>query len=148
MKLRGVVPDHLRCDNGPEFICRAIKSWVAQEKTVSTLYIDPGSPWENAYAESYHPWLRDEVLNRTEFATLAEARAVLSAWREEYNHERPHSALGYKPPAAFAAEWACRHHHSHGASRAEACSAALRSPRHDGEQQGDLQGDLLEVVAH
>jgi len=133
MALYGV-PEHLRCDNGPEFICSAVRAWVQRAK-VTTLYIAPGSPWENPYAESYHSRLRDEVLDREEFATLAEARALLSGWREEYNQERPHSGLDYNTPAAFAAACrdACRH--------AEACSAALRSPRHDDEE------NLVESVA-
>jgi len=131
MALYGV-PQHLRCDNGPEFVCSAVRAWVQRRgEKLSTLYIAPGSPWENAYAESYHSRMSDEVLDREEFGTLAQARAILAAWREDYNHERPHSALGYKTPAAFAA--ACRH--------AEACSAALRSPRHDDEKE------LMESVA-
>ena len=142
MRLRGVVPEHLRCDNGPEFICTAVKSWLEQAK-VEALYIEPGSPWENAYAESYHARLRDEVLNRTEFATLAEARALLSAWREQYNHERPHSALDYKTPAAFAATWtADRAEDRRDARHAEPGSAALRPAQHD------EQKEILEVVAH
>lgn len=132
MKLHGVVPQHLRCDNGPEFVCSAVKGWLAKA-SVSALYIEPGSPWENAYAESYHARLRDEVLDREEFATLAEARAILSAWREEYNQERPHSALDYQTPAAFA-----------DACRAEACSAPLRSPRHDEKEDEE---ELVKTVA-
>jgi transposase InsO family protein len=119
MALYGV-PEHVRCDNGPEFVASAVRSWLKRAK-VSALYIAPGSPWENAYAESYHARLRDEMLEREEFATLAEARALLEAWREEYNQERPHSALGYQTPEAFAE--ACR--------RAEPCSATLRRARHD-----------------
>jgi putative transposase len=121
MALYGV-PQHIRCDNGPEFIGAAVKEWLGRN-AVSALYIAPGSPWENAYAESYHSRLRDEVLSRQEFATLAEAQAILQGWPQEYNQERPHSALGYQTPEAFAA--ACRH--------AQACSAALRSPGHDDE---------------
>lgn len=134
-------PQHLRCDNGPEFICSAVRAWVDRRRArgaqLSTLYIAPASPWENGYVESYHSRLSDEVLDREEFGTLAEARAVLSGWREEYNCERPHSALGYNTPAAFAAACrdACRH--------AEACSAPLRSPRHDdGEEE-----KIMESVA-
>jgi transposase InsO family protein len=129
------VPAHLRCDNGPEFICSAVQSWLKRAK-VSALYIAPGSPWENAYAESYHARLRDEVLDRTEFATLAEARAMLEGWREEYNQERPHSGLGYLTPAAFAE--AC----GAAACRAEACSATLRRPRHDEEDEQKVVGSV------
>jgi len=120
------VPEHLRCDNGPEFVCSAVRGW-ASKAGVSTLYIAPGSPWENAYAESYHARLRDELLDREEFGSLAEARVLLEDWREQYNQERPHSALGYKTPAEFAAA-ACV-----AASRAEPCSATLRRARHDEE---------------
>ena len=99
--LRGV-PKHIRSDNGPEFIAEAIQRWL-QQAGVETLYIEPGSPWENAYAESFHSRLRDEVLNREEFANLAEAKALSTAWRLEYNHRRPHSSLGYQTPAEFSA---------------------------------------------
>ena len=98
-------PGHVRCDNGPEFICEALKAWSARSG-VAGLYVEPGSPWENGYVESYHARLRDELLDREEFATLAEARALLAAWRQEYNDVRPHGSLGYKTPAAFAAECA------------------------------------------
>ena len=125
MALYGVA-EHLRCDNGPEFVCAAVRSWVGKA-AVSTLYIAPGSPWENAYAESYHARLRDELLEREEFGSLTEARVLLEDWRAEYNQERPHSALGYKTPEEFAA--ACAD-----ASRAEPCSAALRRAQHDEEK--------------
>jgi transposase InsO family protein len=100
MKEQGV-PEHIRCDNGPEFVCSAVKSWLARSK-VSALYIAPGSPWENGYAESYHARLRDELLDREEFGTLLQARGMLEIWRQEYNTERPHGSLGYVTPAAFA----------------------------------------------
>jgi putative transposase len=93
-------PEHLRCDNGPEFACAAVRSWVSESK-VSTLYIAPGSPWENGYAESYHARLRDELLDREEFGTLQQARGMLEIWRQEYNSERPHSGLGYMTPEGF-----------------------------------------------
>jgi putative transposase len=99
--LRGM-PRHLRSDNGSEFIARAIRSWLAGAG-VQTLYVEPGSPWENGYAESFNGKLRDELLNMEEFGNVAEARALGMAWRMEYNHRRPHSALGYQTPAAFAA---------------------------------------------
>ena len=99
--VRGV-PEYIRSDNGPEFIAAAIRSWLTQAG-VEALYIEPGSPWENGYAESFHSRLRDELLNGEEFTTLAEARALSTAWRLEYNHRRPHSSLGYRTPAEFAA---------------------------------------------
>lgn len=96
------VPEHLRSDNGPEFIAYAIQDWLA-EKKVKTIYIAPGSPWENAYIESFHDKLRDECLNREIFGSLKEAQVVIEQWRLEYNAERPHSSLGYKTPEEFAA---------------------------------------------
>ena len=93
-------PGHIRSDNGPEFIAGAIRDWLEVEG-VGALYIEPGSPWENGYAESFHSRLRDEFLGVEEFASLAEARVLAGQWRREYNHERPHSSLGYKTPAEF-----------------------------------------------
>lgn len=100
-RIRGV-PQHIRSDNGPEFIAKAIRRWLCLAG-VETLYVEPGSPWENGYAESFHSRLRDELLNREEFTNLAEARHLADAWRLEYNHRRPHSSLGYRTPAEFAA---------------------------------------------
>jgi len=95
------VPAHLRSDNGPEFIAYAIQEWL-RGKTVKTIYITPGAPWENAYIESFHDKLRDECLNREIFGSLWEARVVIEQWRLYYNAERPHSSLGYQTPAEFA----------------------------------------------
>jgi transposase InsO family protein len=100
-RIRGL-PKHIRSDNGPEFIAQAIRRWLAQAG-VETLYVEPGSPWENGYAESFHSRLRDELTNREEFTNLAEAKHLSDAWRLEYNHRRPHSSLGYRTPAEFAA---------------------------------------------
>jgi transposase InsO family protein len=94
-------PQHLRSDNGPEFIAYALQDWL-QAQAIKTAYIRPGSPWENCYIESFHDKLRDELLNRELFATLAEARVVLESWRIEYNEERPHSSLGQRTPGEFA----------------------------------------------
>jgi len=99
--LRGV-PKHIRSDNGPEFIAEGIRRWLAYAG-VDTLYIEPGSPWENGYAESFNSRFRDELLAREEFESVAEARASGVRYRLEYNHRRPHSALGYQTPAEFAA---------------------------------------------
>jgi transposase InsO family protein len=100
-RIRGV-PKHIRSDNGPEFIAKTIRRWLCLAG-VETLYVEPGSPWENGYAESFHSRLRDELLNREEFINLAEARHLADAWRLDYNHRRPHSSLGYQTPAEFAA---------------------------------------------
>jgi putative transposase len=102
--MRGV-PQHIRSDNGPEFIARAIQRWTKQV-TVETLYIEPGSPWENGFAESFHSRLRDEFLALEEFESLVAARQLTATWREDYNHHRPHSSLGYVTPAAYGARCA------------------------------------------
>lgn len=91
-------PDYLRSDNGPEFIARALRGWVANVGT-QTAYIEPGSPWENGYCESFNSKLRDELLNGEIFYTLREAEVLIEAWRRHYNTARPHSALDYRPPA-------------------------------------------------
>lgn len=99
--MRGV-PRHIRSDNGPEFIAHAIRGWLDQVD-VEALYIEPGSPWENGYAESFHSRLRDEFLALEVFESLPAARRLTSLWKEEYNQRRPHSSLGYRTPAEFAA---------------------------------------------
>ena len=95
--LRGV-PKHIRSDNGPEFTAKKIRDWLT-ELEVKTLFIEPGSPWENGYIESFNGKLRDELLNREIFTTLIEAKILIEQWWWEYNHVRPHSALRYRPPA-------------------------------------------------
>ena len=100
-RIRGV-PTHIRSDNGPEFIAQAIRRH-GQQAGVETLYVEPGSPWENGYAESFHSRLRDELMNVEEFTNLAEARWFARRRLHEYNHQRPHSSLGYQTPAEFAA---------------------------------------------
>lgn len=95
--LRGI-PEHIRSDNGPEFTAKAVRNWLSSVG-VKTLYIEPGSPWENGYIESFNGKLRDELLNGEIFTTLLEARVLIESWRNEYNQLRPHSALGYLPPA-------------------------------------------------
>lgn len=95
-------PQHIRSDNGPEFIAYAIQDWL-KERQIKTLYIKPGSPWENAYIESFHDKFRDECLKREVFGNLAEARVVIGEWRHEYNECRPHSSLGYRTPGEVAA---------------------------------------------
>lgn len=92
------IPDHIRSDNGSEFTAKSIKSWLARLE-VKTLYIEPGSPWENGYNESFNGRLRDELLNGEVFYTLKEAQVIVEQWRHHYNHIRPHSSLNYRPPA-------------------------------------------------
>jgi transposase InsO family protein len=95
-------PKHLRSDNGTEFVADAVQGWL-KRAAVDTLYIQRASPWENGYVESFNGKLRDELLNRELFLSVTEARYVLDDWREEYNHRRPHSGIGWRTPAAFAA---------------------------------------------
>jgi len=95
--LRGV-PGYIRSDNGPEFIAEAVRNWSAAVGA-KTAYIQPGSPWENGYVESFNARLRDELLNGEIFYSLREAQIVIEQWRKHYNTVRPHSALGYRPPA-------------------------------------------------
>jgi putative transposase len=92
------IPKYIRSDNGPEFTAKAIRKWLNQ-LGVKTLFIEPGSPWENGYIESFNGKLRDELLNREIFTTLTEAKILIEQWRREYNQMRPHSSLGYRPPA-------------------------------------------------
>jgi putative transposase len=118
--LAGVVrqrgaPLHIRSDNGPEFIAKAIRAWMAGAG-LEALYIEPGAPWENGYAESFNGKVRDELLNAEEFGSLLEAQVLAREWRRDYNQVRPHSSLGYRTPAEF------------GEMCPRADSAALRRP--------------------
>jgi transposase InsO family protein len=95
--IRGV-PGFTRSDNGPEFIAQAVRDWIAAVGA-KTAYIEPGSPWENGYCESFNARLTDELLNGEIFHTMREAEIVIGQWRRHYNTKRPHSSLGYRPPA-------------------------------------------------
>jgi transposase InsO family protein len=108
------VPKYLRSDNGPEFTARAVREWI-RRVGAATLFIEPGSPWENGYVESFNGKLRDELLNREIFFSLTEAKVLIERWRREYNTVRPHSSLGYRPPSPEAV------------LPAEPCSAPLRT---------------------
>ena len=92
------IPDNIRSDNGPEFTAKAVRKWL-RRLGVTTLFIEPGSPWENGHIESFNGKLRDGLLNGEIFTTLLEAKVLIENWRREYNTIRPHSSLGYKPPA-------------------------------------------------
>jgi putative transposase len=96
--VRRGLPDHIRSDNGPEFTAKRVRNWLSFLE-VKTLFIEPGSPWENGYVESFNGKMRDELLNREIFYTLDEAKILVERWRNEYNQIRPHSSLGYRPPA-------------------------------------------------
>ena len=102
------VPSHLRSDNGPEFVAKAVQDWL-KGRGVRTIYIQPGSPWENGHIESFHDKLRDECLNREVFGSLQEAKVVIEQWREEYNSKRPHSSLGYQTPGEFGGRTTAAH---------------------------------------
>jgi len=91
-------PEHIRSDNGPEFTAKVVRGWL-ERVGVKTLFIEPGSPWENGYNESFNGKLRDELLNREIFYSLKEVEILTEQWRREYNTIRPHSSLGYRPPA-------------------------------------------------
>ena len=104
MLVRGI-PAHIRSDNGPEMTAKVVRQWLAQVGS-KTLYIEPGSPWENGYNESFNGKLRDELLNAEMFADLREAKVLGANWQNDYNHRRPHSSLDYQTPAAFAMQ--CR----------------------------------------
>ena len=92
------IPTYIRSDNGPEFVAEAVRRWIAAVGA-RTAFIEPGSPWENGYIESFNARLRDELLNGEIFYTLKEAQVLIEAWRLHYNAIRPHSSLGYRPPA-------------------------------------------------
>jgi transposase InsO family protein len=92
------IPEHIRSDNGPEFTAKAIRKWLSNVG-VRTLFIEPGSSWENGYIESFNGKLRDELLSLEIFTTLEEAKVLIEQWRQEYNQVRPHSAKNYRPPA-------------------------------------------------
>ena len=94
------VPGHIRSDNGPEFIAAKVQQWL-RDNQIKTIYIDPGSPWQNGYIESFHSRFRDECLSREMLLNLREARVVIADWRQHYNRERPHSRLGYLSPEDF-----------------------------------------------
>jgi putative transposase len=119
---RGAAPEHIRCDNGPELTAHALRDWCRLGST-ATAYIEPGSPWQNPYVESFNARVRDEVLDVELFDTLAEARLILADWHAAYNAEHPHSALGMVAPARFAAAWRTQE-----AANGAARDASLRSP--------------------
>jgi transposase InsO family protein len=102
MVMKGV-PEHIRSDNGPEFVARDLRNWLA-DTGAKTLYIEPGSPWENGYCESFNSKLRDEFLNGEIFYSMKELRVLAERWRTHYSTVRPHSSLGYRPPAPQACQ--------------------------------------------
>ena len=97
-------PDHIRSDNGPDFVAKSLQAWLKYEN-IKTLYIDPGCPWQNGYVESFHDKFRRECLARELFYTLSEAQVVIAAWRKKFNQIRPHRSLSMKTPEEFAFGW-------------------------------------------
>ena len=97
-------PEYVRSDNGSEFIAKIVQRWLKANQ-IKTIYIEPGSPWQNGFVESFHGRFRDECLNREQLWTLTEARVVIENYRRDYNQERPHSRLGYESPAQYAARF-------------------------------------------
>jgi putative transposase len=124
---RGRSPQFIRCDNGPEFTANALRDWCRFSRAGSA-YIEPGSPWQNAYVESFGSRIRDELLAVEIFSCLAEAQVMVEDWREDYNEHRPHSALGMQAPAKFARAWRARQ---------DALAASLRSPSGLTPRDGD-----------
>jgi putative transposase len=121
---RGGAPEHIRCDNGPELIAHSLRDWCRLSAT-ATAYIEPGSPWQNPFIESFNGRTRDEVLDVELFHTLAEAKVILADWIASYNTEHPHSALEMLPPARFAERW----REENGAGTTPPSSRPTGSPR-------------------
>ena len=108
MALQYGAPAYVRFDNGPEFVARAVNDWC-RFNSAASLFIDPGSPWQNAWIESFNGRLRDELLNGWRFDSLLEARVIIEDWRRDYNTTRPHSAHGELTPTEFALQWTATH---------------------------------------
>jgi len=147
--MRGV-PGHIRSDNGPEFIAHAIGRWLKQ-LDIEAMYIEPGSPWENGYAESFHSRFRDEFLATEEFENVKVARSLTTAWKREYNEERPHSSLNYQTPSAYAAGLTSAQARQTGAapttitvaSTSEARVQAEATAKADGAQHNPMENTTL-----
>ena len=102
--IQGRAPEHIRADNGPELTANALRDWCRFSRA-GCAYIEPGSPWQNPYVESFNARVRDELLSVEQFSCLAEAQVLVADWRQDYNQRRPHSSLGMKAPASFAKAW-------------------------------------------
>ena len=133
-------PEHIRSDNGPEFVADAVQKWL-RRACVDTLYIQKASPWENGYVESFNSRLRDELLDRELFLCLDEPRFVLDDWRMDYNHQRPHSGINWQTPAAYAA--ACNDKTVEGYSAAPHAEPPAGAPPRPPSQHGNLQPPIL-----
>jgi putative transposase len=125
------IPEFIRSDNGPEFVAEVLRKWLASTGS-ATLYIEPGSPWENGYCESFNSKLRDEFLNGEIFYSLKEAQVLAERWRTYYNTERPHSSLGYRPPAPVT--WQAENSEGHGKVESKKRFPLSHTPDYDGGQ--------------
>ena len=125
------IPEYIRSDNGPEFVAEVLRKWLASTGS-ATLYIEPGSPWENGYCESFNSKLRDEFLNGEIFYSLKEAQVLAERWRTYYNTERPHSSLGYRPPAPVT--WQSENSEGHGKVESEKRFPLSHAPDYCGGQ--------------
>jgi putative transposase len=119
------IPEHIRADNGPEFVAKDLRRWL-EGTGIKTLYIEPGSPWENGYCESFNSKLRDEFLNGEIFYSLKELQVLAERWRLHYNTLRPHSSLGYRPPAPET--WQIKMHLGHGEVESKGPFPLLHTP--------------------
>jgi len=128
-------PAFIRSDNGPEFIAQAVCGWLYQQP-IDTHHIDPGSPWQNPYGESFNGHFRDECLNLEEFLTVLEAQVLCERWRRHYNDQRPHSALAYRTPSEFRREWEVAHGPIPGASANRRESLSHSAPSAGQNQKG------------
>ncbi len=138
------IPEHIRSDNGPEFVAKKLRKWLAGVGA-KTLYIEPGSPWENGYCESFNGKLRDECLNGEIFYSLKEARIIIERWRVEYNTRRPHSALGYRPPAPVTVGRTLESHQLMGHGNVE---SAARFPHFHTLDGGDGESTRPKTALH
>jgi putative transposase len=125
------IPEYIRSDNGPEFVAEVLRKWLAGTGS-ATLYIEPGSPWENGYCESFNSKLRDEFLNGEIFYSLKEAQVLAERWRTYYNTERPHSSLGYRPPAPVT--WQAENPEGHGKVESKKSFPLSHTPDYCGGQ--------------
>jgi transposase InsO family protein len=123
------IPEHIRSDNGPEFMAKHLRKWLLSSGA-KTLYIEPGSPWENGYCESFNSKLRDEFLNGEIFYSLKELQVLAERWRVHYNTVRPHSSLGYRPPAPAA--WQIENNPGHGKVESQQRFPLFHTPDCDG----------------
>jgi putative transposase len=143
VKARGQAPEFIRCDNGPELTAHALRDWCRFSRT-GTAYIEPGSPWENPFVESFNARVRDELLSVEVFSCLTEAQVLVEDWRQDYNEHHPHSALGMKAPARFARDWRENPENARPITQA-APAEGLSTPQHAPSTNG-INDEELDLV--